>query len=460
MVAPAAGHVRWAVGATGMDAIASAHSIFAEAFSTTPLGTRELGFLISSDEPGGGNGMSLVFDPLVISLTNGFKTYGGASFQSASSDQALGPNGVFNPQRFMATMDGTNHTFFSKGIVDTVAANTFLPAANANRRTRLYARYDTGDNDSYPCAYSLIVVSKRPWTMAEYQYLYRNPWELFAPARKIFIGATSADVTVALTGSALTGSLGTLTPNTAVALTGSLLTGSQGTASPNISVSGTGIQLTGSLGTLSPSTSVPLSGSLLTFSTGTVTANTGGDVSVAISGTDLAISTGTLIPSTSVSIAGTALASASGTVTPASSVSLSGGLLTMSTGTVTFVGDVTVAIAGEGMTISQGTVSVTGGDATGGGSNPGGGGGGNSAGWSSKFEFAPKTVKKKRKKDSAQELATESPPVVKNKAESNKSLAKALVVDLLSNLDDDDEAIAAVIEYETQLIASVLSKVQ
>lgn len=265
-VAPAAGHVRWNVGATEMDRIAGPHSIFAEAFSTTPLGSRELGFLISSDEGGAGHGMSLVFDPLVISLTNGFKTYGGASFQSQSSDQALGPNAVFNPQRFMATMDGTSHLFYSKGVLDTTAANTFVPTANANRRTRLFARYDTATNDSYPCAYSLIVVSKRPWGQAEYQALYRNPWGLFAPARKYFVatGAASSDVVAAgslsITGAAALSATGSLVAVGALSITGAADLDARGSLAAAGSVSITGAAALTAYGDLEAAGSLSITG--------------------------------------------------------------------------------------------------------------------------------------------------------------------------------------------------------
>jgi hypothetical protein len=93
-----------------------------------------------------------------------------------------------------------------------------------------------------------------------------------------------------------------------------------------------------------------------------------------------------------------------------------------------------------------------------GGSNSGGGGGGNAnrEAWSPKFEFTNKKAhKKKRKLD--QKIATE---IEQPKLISSPAIAKTLAHDLLSKADDDEEVIAAVIDYENQLIAKYLSRLQ
>lgn len=89
------------------------------------------------------------------------------------------------------------------------------------------------------------------------------------------------------------------------------------------------------------------------------------------------------------------------------------------------------------------------------GSNQGGGGGGNVNGWSSKFEFSKRKLEiDDIAEDAIQEIRAEE------KQKNDPVLAKSLAVDLLSKLDDDDQAIAAVVEYESQLIIKFLSRLQ
>jgi hypothetical protein len=104
----------------------------------------------------------------------------------------------------------------------------------------------------------------------------------------------AADVTVALTGVAATGSVGTLLPSTVVGLTGTSATGSVGTLFPALSVPITGVEATGQIGTLLGEQ----------------------EVSVALSGVSSTGAVGTLLPALSVGLAGVSATGHAGTITP------------------------------------------------------------------------------------------------------------------------------------------------
>jgi hypothetical protein len=86
----------------------------------------------------------------------------------------------------------------------------------------------------------------------------------------------------------------------------------------------------------------------------------GGDVSVALSGQAVTVSAGTLAPSTTVAASGQAAIASAGTLTPSSSKALSGQLVNVSAGTLGVVGDVTVALTGQAVTVSAGTLTASG----------------------------------------------------------------------------------------------------
>jgi hypothetical protein len=88
---------------------------------------------------------------------------------------------------------------------------------------------------------------------------------------------------------------------------------------------------------------------------GRASAGGGGDVSVALTGQSLTASAGTLTPATSVPLTGSALAASAGTLAPALSVALSGSGLTASTGTLTVSNS--VALSGSSLTAAPGTLA-------------------------------------------------------------------------------------------------------
>ena len=141
------------------------------------------------------------------------------------------------------------------------------------------------------------------------------------PARPIIKRAVpsagSPDVTVALTGSSVTVSPGTLVPSTTVPLVGSAVTVSIGTLTPSSSLPLSGAAITVSTGTVVPSTTVPLTGSAATFGTGTVTPSGGSssDVTVALTGVSVTVSAGSVVPSLTVPLTGVDVGVSAGTVT-------------------------------------------------------------------------------------------------------------------------------------------------
>lgn len=187
--------------------------------------------------------------------------------------------------------------------------------------------------------------------------------------------AAGGDVTVGLTGSALSSTGGALGPAASKALSGSALTGAQGTLVPALSLALTGSALSSVAGTLIPSFSIALTGQALAMAQGSVSA--GGDLILALTGQALALSAGTLSPAADKALSGSVLASASGTVVPANSKALSGNaailapgsispaiskalsgnLLASAQGTVTAVTGVTIALTGQSLSFGQGTLA-------------------------------------------------------------------------------------------------------
>lgn len=216
----------------------------------------------------------------------------------------------------------------------------------------------------------------------------------FAPvARGYPIVAT--DVTVALTGSSIAFSAGTLVPSLAVPLVGSAYAWSAGTLTPVFSLPLSGSAESYSIGALVPSISVALTGSAYTWSTGTMVGSTGGDLTLALTGSSISYSAGTLTPSSAISLTGSSESYSAGTLvatsiialsgiaeaystgilSPTISVGLAGSLLAFSAGTMTATagGDVTVALTGSGFAWAAGGLTPSGGDgqaASGGGAKP------------------------------------------------------------------------------------------
>ena len=184
----------------------------------------------------------------------------------------------------------------------------------------------------------LVAIWDRVLSDAEFASLNANPWQIFqAPRRALFApSAAGGDVSVALTGTAATASIGTLAPSTTVALTGEVATTGIGdvTAGNDVSVGLTGQEMTAAVGSVSPSNTVALLGSQATASPGT------------------------LVATPTFALSGQEAITGQGSVTQSRTVPLTGEGLTSSQGTMGIVGDVTVALTGQSMTVSLGDFGV------------------------------------------------------------------------------------------------------
>lgn len=152
---------------------------------------------------------------------------------------------------------------------------------------------------------NLHIVASRGWDADEHALFNANPYSVLEEApRYYFAGPLSSGVTVALTGVAGTGSVGTLGPQTAVAATGVGGTGAVGAVVPSRSLPITGVAGAGSVGAVGPGASLAASGVSATAAVGSVVQSssvilTGAEASglvgdVVTSGGDSAISVGGL----------------------------------------------------------------------------------------------------------------------------------------------------------------------
>lgn len=189
-------------------------------------------------------------------------------------------------------------------------------------------------------------------------------------------GATSSDVTVALTGVSTTTAVGTSTPGSAVGATGAssttapgslgvalsrAITGSASTASPGTvagatSLVATGVSSTGALGTLAPSTTVGLTGSASSTAVGNVTAP--GNVTVALTGVASTTAVGSVGHARTVATTGAASTTAAGTLGRATTVGVTGSSTTGAIGSFGVTKSGSAALTGVVATGAAGSVSV------------------------------------------------------------------------------------------------------
>lgn len=85
----------------------------------------------------------------------------------------------------------------------------------------------------------------------------------------------------------------------------------------------------------------------------------GGDVTLALPGQAVTASAGTLAPSASLALPGQAVTASAGTLVPSASIALPGQAVTASAGTITYTadGNITVALSGQAVTASAGTLA-------------------------------------------------------------------------------------------------------
>jgi hypothetical protein len=167
------------VNPTGLDAISGAFSMFVEGSLEVNASTQEL---MTSRESGAGNGMTIKFDD-VSAINNGFQYYANNGDRANSTFTALGANSEQFTHRAMITADGTNARFYAKRGLNNTSATAVLPTANTARRTTMCGFQGSEKSGSI----SLGLAWNRVLSLAEYQMLYDNPWQLFlVPSRPLF----------------------------------------------------------------------------------------------------------------------------------------------------------------------------------------------------------------------------------------------------------------------------------
>ena len=193
-----------------------------------------------------------------------------------------------------------------------------------------------------------------------------GPWLPFQASPRGFSTPPTADVTVAVSGSLVTVSVGTLSGSTDVGIAGSSASYSAGTVTPSASVALSGSLATGSTGATTANVDVALVGSSGAFSQGTLSVqidlpqSVGRPVSTV--GPALPFQSRLLgfsqDPNVSVNLSGSSGTFQSGVLTPDTQVSIAGIAASFSTGTLTTTSDVTVALTGIAVTFSIGAVTT------------------------------------------------------------------------------------------------------
>lgn len=164
----------------------------------------------------------------------------------------------------------------------------------------------------------------------------------------------SSDVTVNLTGAAITAGQGSLIPGNAKTLIGQVTTLEQGLLSLSAALSLSGQEITVSQGDLSFTFSRTLTGQAITSGQGTLTYS-GGDVTVSLTGIEITTALGALLAANSVTMNGLEISSAQGSLSSAFGVSITGQSLTASTGSI--LAAIGLTIVGSSSTLSAGTLS-------------------------------------------------------------------------------------------------------
>jgi hypothetical protein len=254
-------------------------------------------------------------------------------------------------------VDGAPVTVSAAAYTGTGAANAF-----ANSTLYLFSRAGTSLFGAGRLA-NLVIRGGSLLTTQDVQKEYLDPWSLYEQSR-IWVPVSAgggADVTLALSGQAVTASAGTLTPTASLALSGQAVTASAGTLTSSQALSGQAV--TASAGIATPTLTITLSGQAVTASAGTITYNASGDISVALSGQAVTASAGTLTPTASPALSGQAVTASASTVAPGISKAATGEQITTSAGTLTL--GIVVPASGQGVTCSAGTVTYsTAGDVT------------------------------------------------------------------------------------------------
>lgn len=168
----------------------------------------------------------------------------------------------------------------------------------------------------------------------------------------------SPDVTLALSGQGVTASRGTLLSGASKAIAGQSATASTGAVVASRALAVTGQSATAARGTVSPALSVGMTGQSAQALRGNVSVSGTADVTVALSGQTLTASRGSLVPSAAKALIGQAQSAQQGLLTPARAIVISGQSSTVQRGSVSPSNNVTVALVGQAITATQGSMAA------------------------------------------------------------------------------------------------------
>lgn len=181
---------------TGLDRIAGPYTLFADACLET---NASFALLFGTYEAGAGNGVRLSLDDVNTVVDTFYSNTFATGNRHATT--CLGTNSHLVAHRIMFTADGANFRYYAGGALVRTIALTDLPALHVNRRTYLGT-----------AGLSVGAAWNRVLTLADYQRLYDNPSQLYAPVRKLrpahlttitstaYAPGTEADTALALTG--------------------------------------------------------------------------------------------------------------------------------------------------------------------------------------------------------------------------------------------------------------------
>ncbi len=274
------------------------------------------------------------------------------------------------------TNDGVtaaNTVLYENGVVKTRIGTGGAAVTTATLPDKIYLGTNSSGAAAANTKMSLYLVWTRILTLAEIKEISRNPWQIFKPiSNKIYIdgGGASPNATVAITGVAGTGQVGTVvaTGSAVTSITGVSGAGQVGTvvATPSVSVAITGVSGTGEAGTVTAKgdANTSVSGVSGSGAVGDVVA--GGGAIIAVTGVSGAGEAGSVTAkgdaNTSISgvegvgQVGDVFADGAGNA----NVSITGVSGTGQVGTVVATGNATVAISGVEGTGQVGTVVAVG----------------------------------------------------------------------------------------------------
>lgn len=238
------------------------------------------------------------------------------------------------------------------------------PTASAGFTARTQVWNVIGSTEATPEDVRLTATSAKAatWTVASGQGASEHV------SVAAFFLEPSSNVTVGLTGLAITSGQGTLSPSNSVGLTGQAITSGQGSLTAAIAAVLSGLSVTSGQGTIGVDIQIPLSGLGITSGFGTLSPQTGGDVTVALTGLSITSSQGSLGPNNSVPLTGLLTTSGQGSLIPALAKALTGLAITAAKGTVS--PSLTIILNGQVIVSARGTLTPSGGTPVTGGALP------------------------------------------------------------------------------------------